>query len=168
MQTIIQTPRVTIREFSAEEEDTYLNHFTDELVIQYIPKRSRDERINIFRKALEQYSTSKTAGIWGMFDKNNDDFIGSCLLRPFDNNTKVMELGYSLERKYWGMGIATEMAAAMISLGFSDQNVSEIIAVTDLENTGSQRVLEKAGLKQVDNLIRGGEELACFRLSRHT
>jgi ribosomal-protein-alanine N-acetyltransferase len=164
MQTIIQTPRVTIREFSAEEEDTYLNHFTDELVIQYIPKRSRDERINIFRKALEQYSISKTAGIWGMFDKNNANFIGSCLLRPFDNNTKVMELGYSLERKYWGMGFA----AAMISLGFSDRNVSEIVAVTDLENTGSQRVLEKAGLKRADNLTRGGEELACFRLSRHT
>jgi|SRR6185437_6378118 len=166
MYIIIQTPRITIREFLPEEENTYLSHFNDELVIQYIPKRSRDERINIFRKALDQYPLSKKAGIWGMFDKTDGNFIGSCLLRPFDNQPGVLELGYSLERKYWGLGIGTEMAAAMIRHGFSDHEIFEIIALTDLENTGSQRVLEKAGFKWTDNLTRDGEELAYFRLSR--
>ncbi len=166
MSTIAQTPRLIIREFLAGEETIYLNHFNDELVIQYIPKRSREERINIFRKGLEQYSVSKTTGLWGIFSKANGDFMGSCLLRPFYDEAGVLELGYSLEKKYWGDGFATEMAIAMVAHGLSDQSISEIVAVTELENMGSQRVLEKAGLKRVDNLLRDGEELAYFKTQR--
>jgi len=165
---IAQTPRLIIREFLPGEEDIYLNHFNDELVIQYIPKRSREERINIFRKGLEQYAANKTTGLWGIFSKADGDFIGSCLLRPFYDEAGVLELGYSLERKYWGGGFATEMAAAMLAHGLSDRSISDVVAVTELENIGSQRVLEKAGLKRVDNLLRDGEELAYFKTRRNS
>ena len=166
MGTIVQTPRIVIREFLPEEENIYLNHFNDEMVIQYIPKRSRDERINIFRTALAQYPVTKKTGIWGVFNGDDGDFIGSCLLRPFNKEPGVIELGYSIEKKYWGIGIGTEMAVAMVDYGFSDENISEMVALTELENIGSQRVLEKAGLKRVDNLFKDGEELACFKIQR--
>ncbi|HEY2580289.1 MAG TPA: GNAT family N-acetyltransferase [Mucilaginibacter sp.] len=164
MTTIAETPRLIIREFLPEEEETYLKHFTDEMVILYLPKRSREERIGIFRKALDHYTVNKKMGIWGIFNKADGDFIGSCLLRHFVFGTGAVELGYSMERKYWGMGIGTEMAKAMVGHGFSNANTVEIVAVTDLANTGSQNVLEKAGLKRVKNLFRDGEELAYFRL----
>src|SRR5580658_1896565 len=163
---IAQTPRLIIREFLPEEENIYLSHFNDEMVTQYIPKRSRDERINIFRTALEQYPVNKKSGLWGMFNKADGAFIGSCLLRPFNNEPGILELGYSMQQKYWGLGIGTEMAKAMVTYGFSDKDTLEIVAVTILENIGSQRVLEKAGLKRMDNLLRGGEELAYFKMSR--
>jgi ribosomal-protein-alanine N-acetyltransferase len=163
---ILQTPRLVIREFLFSEKDIYLNHFNDEKVALYLPKRSRDERVNIFRTALEQYAGNKKSGIWGMFNKADGDFIGSCLLRPFNNEAGILELGYSMEQKYWGLGIGTEMAKAVVAYGFSDKDILEIVAVTILENIGSQRVLEKAGLKRVDNLLRGGEELAYFKMSR--
>jgi ribosomal-protein-alanine N-acetyltransferase len=163
---ILQTPRLVIREFLPSEEDIYLNHFNDEKVALYLPKRSRDERINIFRTALEQYAGNKKSGIWGMFNKADGDFIGSCLLRPFNNEPGILELGYSMEQKYWGLGIGTEMAEAMVTYGFADKNTLEIVAVTILENIGSQRVLEKAGLKRTDNLLRGGEDLAYFKMLR--
>jgi ribosomal-protein-alanine N-acetyltransferase len=166
MNIIVQTPRMVIREFLPQEEDTYLSHFNDEMVIQYIPKRSRDERINIFRTALSKYPVDKKSGIWGMFNKADGDFIGSCLLRPFNNDPGVLEIGYSVERKYWGTGIGTEMALAMVAYSFSDENISEVVALTDLENIGSQRVLEKAGLKRKDNLFKDGEELAYFKIPR--
>jgi len=133
----------------------------------YIPKRSREERIGIFNKALAQYAVTKSSGIWGIFNKADGDFIGSCLLRPFYDEQGVLELGYSLERKYWGAGFATEMALAMVDYGFSAEDTSAIVAVTILENIGSQRVLEKAGLKRLDNLLRDGEELAYFKLQRN-
>ncbi|HEY8783595.1 MAG TPA: GNAT family N-acetyltransferase [Mucilaginibacter sp.] len=164
MHTIIQTQRIVIREFLSGEENIYLSHFNDELVTLYLPKRSKEERIDIFRKALEKYKTDKKSGTWGMFNRAGGDFIGSCLLRPFNNEPGILELGYSMERKYWGAGIATEMAIAMVAYGFSGKNTSEIVAVTVLENLGSQRVLEKAGFKRMDNLLRDGEELAFFKI----
>jgi ribosomal-protein-alanine N-acetyltransferase len=164
MSIVAQTPRIIIREFLPEEEDIYLNHFNDELVTQYLPVRSRDERINFFRKALEQYAGNKKLGTWGIFNKVGGEFIGSCLLRPFNTEPGIVELGYSMERKYWGMGIGTEMATAMVAHGFTDPDALQIVAVTIPENIGSQRVLEKAGLKRMDNLMRDGIELAYFKI----
>jgi ribosomal-protein-alanine N-acetyltransferase len=40
----------------------------------------------------------------------------------------------------------------------------EIVALTDLENIGSQRVLEKSGFIRMDNLLKNGEELAYFKI----
>ncbi|WP_157682327.1 GNAT family N-acetyltransferase [Mucilaginibacter mallensis] len=165
MHTILETPRLIIREFLPDEQDIYLNHFTDEEVCRHIPKRTTDERIKIFLIATVNYQTNKKLGIWGMFNKANGVFIGSCLLRLFDEPDKI-ELGYSMERKYWGQGIATEMAEALIEYAFTDADVNEVVAVTTLENIASQRVLEKAGLVRTDNVMRNEEELAFFRKSR--
>lgn len=164
MSLITQTPRITVREFLPDELETYLTHFTDEQVALHIPKRSREERINIFNNALSQYPVSKTTGIWGMFNPANNGFIGSCLLRPFNDDPTVLELGYSIEQKYWGQGIGTEMVLAMVDYAFADESITAIVAVTTLENIGSQRVLEKAGLKREGDLVRNGEELAFFSL----
>ena len=165
MSIIVETPRLIIREFLAEELETYLNHFKDEEVCLYLPKRTPDERIKIFMIAIANYTTNKQSGIWGMFNKADGDFIGSCLLRPFDEPGKI-ELGYSMDKRYWGQGIGTEMAIAMVSHGFTDATINEIVAVTVPENIASQRVLEKAGLVRSGNLVRNGEELAYFRKAR--
>jgi ribosomal-protein-alanine N-acetyltransferase len=166
MHVIAQTPRLIIREFLPEELETYLHHFTDEEVCLYLPQRTTEERINIFQTALANYENSKLTGIWGMFNKGTGEFIGSCLLRPFNGDPKILEVGYSMDKKYWGQGIGTEMTEAMVAHSFSDADIDEVVAVTVLENIGSQRVLEKAGLKRADNFFRDGLELAFFRKPR--
>lgn len=166
MNIIVQTPRIIIREFVAEEENIYLNHFTDEEVCKHLPKRSREERTNIFRTALANYAATKQTGIWGMFDKLTGDFIGSCLLRPFENEPGVLELGYSMEKRYWGKGIGTEMAIATVNYALAYETIKEVVGVTTLDNTGSQRVLEKADLVRMDDWDRNGEVVAFFKKQR--
>lgn len=58
------------------------------------------------------------------------------------------------------------MAHIMVAYGFTHTGAHEIVAVTTLENTGSQKVLEKAGLKRMANFKRDGEELAYFRIEK--
>ncbi len=165
MKIIAQTPRLIIREFLPEEQEIYLNHFNDELVTRHIPKRTREERSLIFQKALQQYTPTGICGIWGMFNRDNNDFIGSCLLRGFENEPGTLELGYSMDQKHWGNGIGTEMARAMIDYGFLDDDTNTIVGITTLQNIGSQRVLEKAGMKRQENIIRNDEEVAFFNIS---
>lgn len=166
MHIITQTPRLIIREFLPEELDAYLNHFNDEEVCRYIPKRTTAERINIFNAALEEYTQTKRLGKWGMFLKENGELIGSCLLRIYDSSPAQIEIGYSMDKKYWGQGIGTEMARALVEYAFTFDDVTEIVAVTTLENIGSQRVLEKAGLPRQDNVHRHGELLAYFSVTK--
>jgi [ribosomal protein S5]-alanine N-acetyltransferase len=166
MNIIAQTPRFVIRNFTAEEEATYLSLFEDEDVIEHLPQRSLKENIAIFHTALNDYAEGKALGRWGIFNNGDNDFIGVCLLRAYNYEPGKVELGYVLNKKFWGKGIASEMARIMVAYGFMHTGANEIVAVTSLGNTGSQKVLEKAGLKRMPNFKRDGQELAYFRVEK--
>jgi ribosomal-protein-alanine N-acetyltransferase len=164
MQIIAQTPRFVIRNFRPEEEEIYMSLFNDDKVTLHLPKRNRKENLEIFRNALDDYAANKSLGRWGIFNNADGEFIGLCLLRDFNNEAGKAELGYVLNQKYWGKGIASEMAIIMVAYAFTHTEATEIVAVTTLENTGSQRVLEKAGLTRMDNVRRDGQKLAYFSI----
>jgi len=166
MPLFIQTPRFVIREFKPEEEEFYIALYDDERVIVHLPKRTRAEQTEIFRTTLADNAAGKVLNRWGIFNNGDGDYMGSCLLRAFHDFKDKIELGYSLHYKYWGKGIASEMARIMIAYGFTNTDAAEIVAVTTLENIGSQKVLLKAGLEQLDNFKRDGEELAYFSIKR--
>lgn len=167
MNILTETPRLIIRELLPEEETLFLDHYNDPEVLRYIPKRTREERISIYRKAIAAYADKGALRIWGIFNKADGDFIGTCLVRPFIYDTAKTELGYSIERKYWNKGIGTEMAAAMVGYAFKEMDAGQVVAITIPENTGSQRVLEKAGFTKMENLTRDGLELAYFEVEKH-
>jgi RimJ/RimL family protein N-acetyltransferase len=66
---------------------------------------------------------------------------------PDRHQTGVASLGYRLRRSAWGEGYATEGARALVRLAFTGLGVREVVATTMAVNTGSRRVLEKAGLR---------------------
>lgn len=166
MQIIVQTPRLIIREFSPEEEESYIALFDDELVTRHLPQRTREQHIKIFRDGLAEYTTGKVPGRWGMYDAAGGGIIGMCLLRHYADEPGAIEVGYAMFRAYWGKGYGTEMTRALIPYGFEHSDTNVIVAVTTLENTASQNVLLKAGLTRVDDIIRDGEQLAYFKMYR--
>jgi len=166
MRTIARTSRFIIREFKADEEDTYLSLFDDEEVTVHLPKRTKDEHRRLFKETLQEYEEKSLCGRWGMFTSDNTDCIGMCLLRHFEGSKDIMELGYVLHKKYWGRSIGTEMAHIMIDHAFKQTAARQVVAVTTFGNLGSQKVLEKAGFKRMDNYVRGGEEAAFFCIER--
>jgi ribosomal-protein-alanine N-acetyltransferase len=166
MHIIAQTPQFVIRNFKPDEEEAYLSLFDDEQVLIHIPKRSRKENMNIFRNALNDYAARKTLGRWGLFNNGDNEYIGLCLLKNFNGEAGKIELGYVLSRKYWGKGIASEMAHKMVAYAFTHTDAQELVAITTLGNIASQRVLEKAGFKRMDNIISAGEEVAYFRIEK--
>ncbi|MNL48225.1 putative ribosomal N-acetyltransferase YdaF [compost metagenome] len=57
------------------------------------------------------------------------------------------EFGYSLSRAFWGKGLATEAARAIITFGFEVLALNRIEAKCMVENVASERVMQKAGLR---------------------
>jgi ribosomal-protein-alanine N-acetyltransferase len=166
MNILTQTPRFIIRLFRPEEEELYLSLYDDDRVMQYLPFRSREEHVKIFREHLVAAPEGSVTGRWGLFNKADGDFIGMCLLRLFDDGSGSIELGYAFNYIYWGKGIASEMANAILSHMLTIKPDTKFVAVTDLANIPSQRVLEKAGMQRDGNYVRYGEELAMFRMKR--
>src|SRR3989338_2682134 len=65
----------------------------------------------------------------------------------------MAELGYWLAKPYWNQGIMTEAVRKVCDLGFSQFNLVRITAHVFTFNTGSSRVLEKAGF-QLEGVLR--------------
>ncbi|HSG42909.1 MAG TPA: GNAT family N-acetyltransferase [Anaerolineales bacterium] len=55
-------------------------------------------------------------------------------------------VGYVLGRDHWGKGYMTEASKAVIDWAFQQEETYRVYATTDVDNIGSQRVLEKSGM----------------------
>ena len=61
-----------------------------------------------------------------------------------------------INRNYWGNGLVTEAAAALVDFAFRKMKVNRIEAGTIVEHRASQRVLEKLGFK-LEGVLRQRE-----------
>jgi RimJ/RimL family protein N-acetyltransferase len=68
-------------------------------------------------------------------------------------NCRTIELGYRLKPAFWGQGFATEGSKALIERGFQELGVDEVVATTMKNNIASRRVMEKAGLRFVEEFV---------------
>ena len=86
-------------------------------------------------------------GFWVAEVRATGEWLGWFELKPLtDAGWEVVELGYRLHRAAWGQGYATEGARALVDKAFTDLGTERITANTMTVNTGSRRVMEKAGL----------------------
>ena len=56
-----------------------------------------------------------------------------------------MELAWTLDRRHWGNGYATEAAKAALDHGFSNHSVARLVSLIDPQNAPSQRVAGRLG-----------------------
>jgi ribosomal-protein-alanine N-acetyltransferase len=61
-----------------------------------------------------------------------------------------LSFGYALLPTFWNQGYMTEALRAMITFAFSTTNAMSIGDNCDVRNIGSARVMEKAGLHQIE------------------
>jgi RimJ/RimL family protein N-acetyltransferase len=57
-----------------------------------------------------------------------------------------MDIGYALLPKFEGLGYATEAAQSVLTFGFNTLKATRILAISDVENIGSAKVLQKIGM----------------------
>ena len=88
-------------------------------------------------------------GMFALLDRRTGEVVGFCgLVHP--GGQVDAEIKYALKRSYWGAGLATEAASAMLAYGATTHNLAEIIATTAPENAASHRVLLKAGMRRAE------------------
>lgn len=83
---------------------------------------------------------------WGIELKESGRFIGTVHFVWWHTEHKSAEIGYVLSKDYWGRGLITEVARAVISYGFENMDLVRIQARCFLENKGSEIVMKKLGM----------------------
>jgi [ribosomal protein S5]-alanine N-acetyltransferase len=104
-------------------------------------------------------------GVWTFRGRADGAFVGYCGLRRgvVDGRDEV-ELLYALLPAYWGRGLATEMAAATLEVGFRHLGLAEVISYTLTTNHASRRVMEKAGFSYEREFVHVGLPHVLYRL----
>ena len=78
--------------------------------------------------------------------------IGDCTLWHIESESGCAELGYELNRSYWGRGIASEAASAVVEFGFNGMLLNRIEACPFSENSPSTGLLGRLGFTLEGNL----------------
>ncbi len=160
MTPFLETPRLLLRRFTEDDAGLLLALDSDPEVVRYAgPKLADYEayRERIRASFLDYYARFEDRGFWAALEKESGDFLGWFHLRPGLDYRFAAEagyrpgdhdLGYRLRRPAWGKGYATEMARALVRLGFADAATLRVVSCALAANLASTRVMEKAGLKR--------------------
>lgn len=75
-----------------------------------------------------------------------DDAVGGCGIAPQQGPLRCnAEVGWWLGEEYWGRGVVTRVAGALVSRAFADPAITRVFAPIHAGNTRSMRVAEKNG-----------------------
>ena len=141
----MQTDRMILRKFAAEDAADLLECFNNENAVKYLyrePFASIEEaRAEIFNKYWAKYNSVfwaaqlKDGGVIGSFDLQLD----------FENN--CARFGMALNPKYWGQGYASEGLRRLMVLCFEQLDVNRLDGLHFGGNIASGRVMEKNGMR---------------------
>jgi len=86
-------------------------------------------------------------GLWATIYRETDTFTGRCglLLWAISGQPEV-EVAFALSENYWGQGLGTEVAQAIVQYGFETLRLSRLICLIDPENQASIKVATKLGM----------------------
>lgn len=147
------TERLILRPWKQSDREPFAAMNADPDVMRYFPStRTREESDNMVN-TIEQRFAEKGWGLWAVEEKSSGAFIGFVGLNipgyelPF---SPVIEIGWRLDKAFWGKGYAPEAARKALEIGFQQFAMEEIVAFTALTNLPSQRVMEKIGMTRCE------------------
>ncbi len=169
----IETERLILRSIT-EDDAADIYEYGKELNVGINAGWPPHKDIEDTRKIMKEIFIGQT-GVFGMVLKCNSKMIGSVgLLKDTKReNPDARMLGYAMSEQYWGQGLTTEAAKAVIDYGLHNSDVSIITCCCYTYNKRSRRVMEKCGF-QYEGCMRQTEkrfdgqvlDMDCFSMTR--
>ena len=171
----LQTPRLTLRLLQPDDAVVLHRIYQSEGVLRYFPNPTPPplERVERFVAGQQAHWEAHGYGNWGVLPAGEQEIIGWAGLQylPELNETEV---GFLLDRPYWGRGYATEAAMASIHFGFErgrgtvSSTLDHIIALVHPGNLASRRVIEKCGMVYLETIPLWGIDLMRHSIANPT
>jgi [ribosomal protein S5]-alanine N-acetyltransferase len=103
-------------------------------------------------------------GLWVLRD-DRGRFVGRAGIRHLViEGRPEIELAYSLLADYWGRGLATEIASALLDIAWTQLSLPNLVAFTMVENLASQRVMQRVGFSFEREFEHAGVPCVLYRI----
>jgi RimJ/RimL family protein N-acetyltransferase len=147
--TVITTDRLVVRPWRLDEADRFVDIYRRPEVVRWLgaePMQDHSEAIAMIERNLTRLDADPRFGSWAVIHGSTGVPVGSVILKPLPDSEGEVEIGWQLHPDSWGNGFASEAASAVLDRGFAD-GLSEVWAVTDLDNTRSVAVCRRIGMQ---------------------
>jgi len=141
-----ETARLILRPIVPKDSgpifDTYAQDAEVARFLTWRPHRSRDDTDAYIARCIGM--SPEDGRTYVLTSRENGAVLGAFDIRQLAPHR--LEVGYVLARRWWGQGLMTEALTEIARWALRQDRIFRIGSVCDVENVGSARVMEKAGL----------------------
>jgi len=149
---IFKSERLGFRNWSKKDLTQFSEINADSSVMEYFPKLLAVNETSEFIDRLQQHFEKFGYNYFATEILKTGEFIGFIGLAYQDYETDftpATDIGWRLKKSSWGKGYATEGAKKCLEFGFNKLNLSRIISTCTLNNSKSENVMRKIGMKKI-------------------
>lgn len=169
----LETERLILRPVVLDDADDmflYAKTYQVTRMTRFKPHQSVEDS----KKVIEHVFLSRPEKGWpeafAITLKNNGRMIGTCDFWPVSASEGVYEMGYALNPRFWGLGLMTEAASAVLQFAFEGYKVRRMELKHLQSNPASGAVAKKLGFeqegikRQAARFEDGYDDLVCYGL----
>ena len=150
--SVANTERTVIRELCEKDVDEVIKISRQEHIIRFVEdgRVSESEQRDKLLAYMENIYRFYDFGIWGIFEKKTGILIGVIsldLLKTTEN--AEYEAGFFIRKEKLDLGFGKETLDAVVHYAKNKLEALRLIAITDKENIGAVKLLEKCGFKEL-------------------
>jgi len=145
----IETERLIVRNFTEKDVDDLFETLSDEAVMKYIEPPFDMEKTKEF---IREAGLCELPLVYALEWKETGKVIGHVIFHPYEEDS--YEIGWILNRRYWGKGIADEVTKMLVEHARKLQSNSCIIEC-DERQAASRHIALKNGF------VYEGEDDGC-------
>ena len=146
---VFETERLFVREFNIDDVDAVFEYAGDAentVFMDWGPETHEDVVGFIHSRLAQQISEKRTVYDFAVCLKSTGELIGGFGLFLAKDGMQA-DLGYTLNKRFWGKGYASEAAEGMLRFGFMALDLHRITARCDSENKASENVMRRIGMR---------------------
>ena len=150
MSVYLETKRLILRDW----QDGDLEHFArinnDAVIMEFYPSRLDDAASAKLVKHFQEHINKHGYGFFAVENKEDGRFVGFAGLSHVPTNmpfAPAVELAWRMDYNFWGKGYATEATRALLTFGFDECDLKEIVAYCVQGNDRAQHVLDRLGFE---------------------
>ena len=146
--TTFETDRFLLRPRTVADTEACFRMDSDPEVVRFIPGPWDDpaaHRAFIEMRTLGPWPEGM--GYWVIEARDEPgSFLGWILLGPTKGPGSDVEIGWRLARRFWGQGVASEAARAVLDHALNGLCLRRVVAEITAGNAGSVAVAERLGM----------------------
>jgi RimJ/RimL family protein N-acetyltransferase len=162
MNIIIETERLILRPFELSDDEALFAMDSNPNVHLFLGNKplTKIGQVHEYIQSIQNQYIQNGIGRFIAETKDTKEVIGwiglKFITEPENNHVNFHDIGYRLREEFWGKGYAFEGAQAWRDYAFYKMKIQKLYATAHVENIGSNRILQKLGMHQIEQYLHHG------------